>query len=81
MPYRAISTDIDETPLHDELPRLHALRLARAKAASTATPGCHLLAAQISVVAAGRRILPKAETDADRAPPVCCCSPADATAS
>jgi septum formation protein len=64
LPERVISTDIDEAPLHDELPRQHALRLARAKAASVATPGCHLLAAD-TVVAAGRRILPKAESEAE----------------
>jgi septum formation protein len=64
VPDRVISTDIDETPLRDELPRQHALRLARAKAASAATPGCHLLSAD-TVVAVGRRILPKAETEAD----------------
>ena len=39
-------------------------RLARAKAAAVAAPGCLVLAAD-TVVAAGRRILPKAETEAE----------------
>jgi len=64
VPNRVISTDIDETPLRDELTREHALRLARAKAASAATPGCHRLAAA-TVVAVGRRILPKTATQAE----------------
>ncbi len=64
VPNRVIPTDIDETPLVDELPRQYAQRLARAKAAAVAAPGCYVLAAD-TVVAAGRRILPKAETEAD----------------
>ncbi len=51
--------DIDETPLGAELPRIHALRLARAKAeAAEAAPDDLVLAAD-TVVAAGRRILGK----------------------
>ncbi len=59
--------DIDETPLLHELPGPHALRLARAKATAVAQrhPGCIVLAAD-TVVAVGRRILPKAE-DAETA--------------
>jgi septum formation protein len=53
---------IEETPLRDELPRQLALRLARAKAAAT-TADAFVLAAD-TVVACGRRILPKAETEA-----------------
>ncbi|HET7881500.1 MAG TPA: Maf family nucleotide pyrophosphatase [Acetobacteraceae bacterium] len=64
VPDRVVSTDIDEIPLPGELPRLHAQRLARAKAAAVAAPGCYVLAAD-TVVGAGRRILPKAETEAD----------------
>jgi septum formation protein len=60
VPDRVISPDIDETPRRDELPRLYAQRLARAKALAVAAE-CHVLAAD-TVVAAGRRILPKAET-------------------
>lgn len=55
-----VATSIDETPRRDELPRLHAARLALAKAAAAATPGAYVLAAD-TVVAVGRRILPKAE--------------------
>jgi nucleoside triphosphate pyrophosphatase len=61
-PERVVSPDIDETPLRDELPRGHAQRLARAKAAAVADPAAYVLAAD-TVVAAGRRILPKAETE------------------
>lgn len=59
--------DIDETPLKDELPPGHALRLSQAKAALVATrhPGALVLAAD-TVVGLGRRILPKAD-DADTA--------------
>jgi len=64
VPDRVISPDIDETPLHGELPRQHVLRLARDKAASVAAPDCYVLAAD-TVVAVGRRILPKTETEAD----------------
>jgi septum formation protein len=51
---------IDETPLDRELPAPHALRLARAKAEAVALrhPGAFVLAAD-TVVACGRRILPK----------------------
>ena len=55
-------TDIDETPRPGEAPRQAALRLARAKAAAAATPGDFVLAAD-TVVACGRRILPKAESE------------------
>lgn len=62
-PDRTVATDIDETPLRGELPRLCALRLARAKAAAPDAPGCLLLAAD-TVVAVGRRSLQKPETEA-----------------
>ncbi len=63
-PVRVDPADIDETPLRDETPRLHALRLARDKARAVASrsPGDFVLAAD-TVVAVGRRILPKAETE------------------
>jgi septum formation protein len=56
--------DIDETPLHDETSRRLALRLARQKALATAArhPGAFVLGAD-TVVAVGRRMLPKAETE------------------
>ena len=57
--------DIDETPLKAELPLPHARRLAAAKAATVAArhPGALVLACD-TVVACGRRILPKAEAEA-----------------
>lgn len=58
--------DIDETPRRGELPRAYAERLAREKAAAVAEgePGALVLAAD-TVVAAGRRILGKPETEAE----------------
>lgn len=56
------AADIDETPLKGETPRVHALRLARAKAEAVRADGALVLAAD-TVVAVGRRILPKAETE------------------
>lgn len=57
--------DLDETPLPRELPGPYAARLARAKVETVAArhPGCFVLAAD-TVVACGRRILPKAEDEA-----------------
>jgi septum formation protein len=57
--------EIDETPLPAERPSDYARRIAAAKAAAVAQrhPGAVILAAD-TVVAAGRRILPKA-VDAD----------------
>ncbi|MBD3762809.1 Maf family nucleotide pyrophosphatase [Rhizorhabdus sp.] len=54
--------DIDETPLKGELPSPYAARMAAAKAALVAArhPGSAVLGAD-TVVAAGRRILPKTE--------------------
>ncbi len=56
------AAELDETPLPHELPAPHALRLARGKAAVVAArhAGAVVLAAD-TVVAVGRRILPKAE--------------------
>ncbi|MEM7441719.1 MAG: Maf family protein [Pseudomonadota bacterium] len=55
--------DVDESPLDGELPRDHAARLSLAKARTVAgrRQGDVVLAAD-TVVACGRRILPKAET-------------------
>ena len=61
VPDSVIATDIDETPRKGELPRQTAQRLARAKAAAAATADAYVLAAD-TVVAVGRRILPKAAT-------------------
>jgi septum formation protein len=60
VPDQVISPEIDETPGRDELPRPYAIRMARAKAAAVRS-GDHLVLAADTVVAAGRRILPKAE--------------------
>ena len=57
------AADLDETPLPNETPRLLAIRLAKAKADAVATihSDAFVLAAD-TVVAVGRRILPKAES-------------------
>jgi len=57
--------ELDETLLPRELPPAHVLRLARAKAEAVRPrhPGAFVLAAD-TVVACGRRILPKAEDEA-----------------
>jgi septum formation protein len=60
-PDRVSPADIDETPLAGETPRLLALRLAREKARAVAQAGAYVIAAD-TVVAVGRRVLPKAET-------------------
>lgn len=54
--------DIDESPLKGEVPHLYAKRIAAAKAVLVAArhPGAIVLGAD-TVVAAGRRILPKTE--------------------
>jgi len=67
-PDRIEPPDIDETATPGELPRPHAVRLAAAKAEAVATvvgpDAGHVLAAD-TVVACGRRILPKAETESE----------------
>jgi septum formation protein len=57
--------EIDETPRRGELPPVHAMRLAqeKAQAVSPRHPGAYILAAD-TVVACGRRILPKTEDEA-----------------
>jgi septum formation protein len=62
VPDGVVSAEIDETPLRDEPPRSYAARLARAKAEAVSAPASYVLAAD-TVVAAGRRILPKTETE------------------
>jgi septum formation protein len=61
-PARVIHADIDESPRPGELPRDYARRMAREKAQATAEGGAFVLAGD-TVVAAGRRILPKAEDE------------------
>jgi len=64
VPDAVLPADIDEAPLRGELPIPYARRIAAAKAVAVAGPGALTLAADV-VVAAGRRILPKAETEAE----------------
>jgi septum formation protein len=64
VPSEVAPAEIDETPLKNELPRKLAQRLARAKAAAAARAGAFVLAAD-TVVGVGRRVLPKAETEAE----------------
>jgi septum formation protein len=68
-PFACLSADLDETPITSELPRELAKRLALAKALACLEPARSrlpdapfLVLAADTVVAAGRRILPKAET-------------------
>ena len=63
-PDQIIPADIDESPLKNEQPGPHALRLALAKAEALPKSDHFVLAAD-TVVACGRRILPKAETKED----------------
>jgi septum formation protein len=65
-PSVVISPEIDETPRKGELPRVYAVRVAVAKTEAVAAKetGSFVLAAD-TVVAAGRRILPKADSDGD----------------
>ena len=58
--------DVDETPMPRELPRAYALRMATSKLAAVAQrhPGALVVAADC-VVVCSRRILPKAETEAE----------------
>jgi len=62
-PDAVVAAEVDESPLKDETPRLLAIRLAAAKAARVAAdePAAYVLGAD-TVVALGRRVLPKAET-------------------
>ncbi|WP_374631838.1 Maf family nucleotide pyrophosphatase [Ferrovibrio sp.] len=75
-PTRLLATDIDETPLKGELPAALAKRLAAGKAHAAAgttlaaagmpeIAAASLILAADTVVALGRRILPKAETAAE----------------
>lgn len=61
-PVRIAAADIDETPRKNEQPRPYAVRMAREKALALDGAGSHVLAGD-TVVALGRRILPKAEDE------------------
>jgi septum formation protein len=65
VPDAVVPAEIDESVPSGELPRQHAARLAREKAAAVAgqEPDALVLAAD-TVVAVGRRILPKVEDEA-----------------
>lgn len=65
VPDQIAAADLDESPLKDETPAQLALRLAvsKAQAVAAVTPG-YVLAAD-TVVCVGRRVLDKAETEAD----------------
>ena len=62
VPDSVVPAEIDETPRKGESPDLYARRMAVEKASAVAEPGSLVLAAD-TVVAAGRRILPKAESE------------------
>ena len=66
VPQVIAAPDIDEAPLRAEEPRAYARRMAREKALAICdadnAQGCHVLAGD-TVVACGRRILPKAEDE------------------
>lgn len=66
VPDAVVPAEIDETPEAGELPVVHARRMAAGKAAAVRAreAGALILAAD-TVVAVGRRILPKAETEAE----------------
>jgi septum formation protein len=61
-PDAVVPAEIDETPRKGEVPGRYACRMAEEKAAAIAEAGSLVLAAD-TVVAAGRRILPKAESE------------------
>ena len=63
MPSAIAAADIDETPRKAEMPRIYAARMAREKSEAVAGGGAFVLAGD-TVVALGRRILPKAEDEA-----------------
>ena len=62
MPSAVAAADIDETPRKAEVPRVYAARMAREKALAVTSGGAFVLAGD-TVVALGRRILPKAEDE------------------
>ena len=62
VPDAVVPADVDESVPAGELPRQHALRLAREKAQAVAVSDALVLGAD-TVVALGRRILPKVEDE------------------
>jgi septum formation protein len=61
-PDSVVPADIDEAPLRGEMPRALAGRLACAKASAVAGSGAFVIGAD-TVVARGRRVLPKADDE------------------
>lgn len=66
IPDQIIPADIDETHRKGELPRDYALRMAleKSQAVMPGAGGAYVLSAD-TVVACGRRVLPKTETEAE----------------
>lgn len=65
-PDTVVAADIDETPKRNELPRDHAQRLAREKAEAVAsTHADAFVIGADTVVACGRRILPKPSSESE----------------
>ena len=67
-PDQVLATDIDETPRRGELPADYARRMAHEKAVAAGEfdlPSGAVVLAGDTVVARGRMILPKAETEAE----------------
>jgi septum formation protein len=64
VPNEVRPAEIDETPRKGELPAIYAARMAAEKATAVPAPDGLVLAAD-TVVAAGRRILPKTEDEGE----------------
>jgi septum formation protein len=64
IPHEIAPAEIDETPRPSEGPASYASRMAAEKAATVIRAGSLVMAAD-TVVAVGRRILPKTETEAE----------------
>ena len=65
IPHRIAAPDIDESPRPGELPRAYALRMAREKAEAVAIEPGEVALSGDTVVAAGRRILPRAADETE----------------
>ena len=69
-PDRVMAPDVDETPLRRELPRAYARRMAETKMRAvdlSGEGGVAFVVAADTVVACGRRILPKTESEDEAA--------------
>ena len=65
VPDHIAAADLDESPLKDETPAQLALRLAVSKAQAVAAMASGFVLAADTVVCVGRRVLDKAENEAD----------------